>query len=167
MFLIDLLEKKGNRERACRTEFCDHGWNLRNTGRVKTDVKKKKSKDPRITGGLGRKDAKGEAEVCAKQLGAGELMAQSASCSWSCACPAVCWAAPACALQRCAEGHEIKAHIKEQVDGEGPNGLTVDIRSDTWPAPQRHRNSLVLGAPSRTADFPFLTSAKRFFLCVF
>lgn len=89
-------------QRTCRTEFCEHSRDPRCTCRVNPGVKK--DRDTRITGGMGRKDTKGEAEVCAKQLGAGELIAQSASCSWSCVCPAVHGLAPACAQQHCAEG---------------------------------------------------------------
>lgn len=57
--------------------------------------------------------------MCAKQLGAGELMAQSASCPWRhvCLCPtALC------------RGPEIKAQSQTQVNGAGQNGLMVDTR---------------------------------------
>lgn len=95
-------------QRTCRTEFREHGRDPRCTRRVNPGVKK--DRDPRITGGMGRKGTKGEAEVCAKQLGAGELMAQSASCSWSRACPAAHGLVPACAQQHCAEGQRSR-HI--------------------------------------------------------
>lgn len=65
------------------------------------------------------------------------------------------------------EGQEIKAHTQKQSDGEALNGLTVDFRRDTWPAPKRSRNNLVLVAPLLISDFPFLNSAKRLFLCIF
>lgn len=65
--------------------------------------------------------------MCAKQLGAEELMVQSASCSWSRVCSAAHQVAPACALQQCTEGQEIKAPIQKQSDGEALNGLTVDL----------------------------------------
>lgn len=100
-------EKEGE-QRSCRTEICDHSWVPRSTNRVKPDVKKKKTKtkSPRITRGLGRKDTKGEAEVCAKQLGAEELMVQSTSCSWSRVCSAAHQVAPACALQHRGPGDQ-------------------------------------------------------------
>lgn len=62
---------------------------------------------------------------------------------------------------------EIKAPIQTQVDGEGQNGLMVDTRRDARPAPERHKTSVVLGAPAQTSNFPFLTSANRVLLCVF
>lgn len=71
--------------------------------------------------------------------------------------------APACAC-RCPtaprRGPETEAHLQKQVDGEGLNGLTVGGRRDTWPAPERRRNSLALGAPAKTSDFPFLASTN-------
>ena len=99
--LAGRLGKKGNRERAA-LDFVSTARTR--DALVESTLMSKKDGDLRITGGMGRKDAKGEAEVCAKQLGAGESMAQSASCSRSRARPPAHQIVPACAPVRCAEG---------------------------------------------------------------
>lgn len=63
-----LLGKKGKRGRA-ELNFVNAAGTR--DALVESTVVWKKDRDPRVTGGMGRKDAKGEAEVCAKQLGLG------------------------------------------------------------------------------------------------
>lgn len=63
-----LLGKKGKRGRAELNFVSAAGTQ---DALVESTLVWKKDRDPRVTGGMGRKDAKGEAEVCAKQLGLG------------------------------------------------------------------------------------------------
>lgn len=82
--------------------------------RAKSQPLGAKDRDPKIIGATGRKDTKGEAEVYAKQLGAAEWMAQSASCSRSRACPAVFGLAPARAQQHCTAGQGSRHLCRER-----------------------------------------------------